>query len=47
MVSKQFYQDIDMVNIGQLIGARHQNVNNADMTAMVTRSEERRVGKEC
>lgn len=36
MVSKQFYQDIDMVNIGQLIGARHQNVNNADMTAMVT-----------
>jgi hypothetical protein len=36
MVSKQFYQDIDMVNIGQLIGARHQNVNNADMIAMVT-----------
>ena len=36
MVSKQFYQDIDMVNIGQLIGTRHQNVNNADMTAMVT-----------
>ena len=36
MVSKQFYQDIDMVNVGQLIGTRHQNVNNAYMTAMVT-----------
>jgi len=34
MAIKKFYHDIDLVNIGQLIGARIQNVTNAEKTAL-------------
>ena len=34
MAVKQFYHDIDLVKIGQLINSRAQNVTNAEMTAL-------------
>ncbi len=34
MASKQFYHDIDLVAVGQLINARLQNVDNAGMAAL-------------
>src|SRR6056297_2209644 len=34
MAIKKFYHDIDLVNICQLIGARIQNVTNAEKTAL-------------
>lgn len=37
MATKQFYHDIDLVNVGQLVGARLQNVSS---TAMATLGEQ-------
>jgi hypothetical protein len=34
MASKQFYHDIDLVNVGQLIGARLQNVSSSAMSTL-------------
>lgn len=36
MAVKQFFHDIDLVNVGQLIGARHQNVTTAQQDALAT-----------
>jgi ribosomal protein L21 len=34
MAAKQFYHDIDLVNVGQLLGARLQNLSASGMTAL-------------
>jgi len=34
MSAKQFYHDIDLVNVGQLLGARLQNLSASGMTAL-------------
>lgn len=34
MASKQFYHDIDLVNVGQLVGARLQNVSSTAMSTL-------------
>ena len=36
MTSKQYYHDIDLVNVGQLVGARHQNVTDAEMNTLAS-----------
>ena len=36
MAVKKFYHDIDLVNVGQLIGARLQNVTNAEKTTLAS-----------
>ena len=36
MTAKQYYHDIDLVNVGQLVGARHQNVTDAEMNTLAS-----------
>ena len=36
MASKKFYHDIDLVNVGQLVGARIQNVTTAEKTTLAS-----------
>src|SRR6056297_904811 len=36
MATKQFYHDIDLVNVGQLIGARIQNLTTTERTNLVS-----------